>query len=113
MNKSGRNFARSLPVTLALIGIVLSGAPREVSAQENQEAGQRVQDRGPEDPRNGHGKVEMLHVQGNVYMISGAGANVTVQVGNQFVIVVDPGLAQMSDEVLAAIRSLTDKHILS
>ena len=28
-----------------------------------------------------HGKVEMLHVQGNVYMIAGAGANITVQVG--------------------------------
>jgi hypothetical protein len=27
-------------------------------------------------------KVEVLHVQGNVYMIAGAGANITVQVGD-------------------------------
>jgi len=44
-------------------------------------------------------------------MISGAGANITVQVGDE-VIVVDSGLPQRSDEVLAAIRSVTDKHIL-
>jgi glyoxylase-like metal-dependent hydrolase (beta-lactamase superfamily II) len=63
-----------------------------------------------EDQKFAGGKLEMLHVQGNVYMIVGAGGNVTVQVGSQFVIVVDPGLAQMSDEVLKAIRSVTDKQ---
>jgi glyoxylase-like metal-dependent hydrolase (beta-lactamase superfamily II) len=51
-------------------------------------------------------------VQGNVYVIYGAGANITVQVGDQVVIVVDSGISQRSDEVLAAIRSVTDKHIL-
>jgi cyclase len=98
MNKLGRNCAKALPVALALIGFVLGGGSRQVSAQENQ-AGDR-------------GKIEVLHVQGNVYMIAGAGANITVQVGPQFVIVVDSGLAQRSAEVLAAIRNLTDKHIL-
>ena len=61
------------------------------------------------------GKVELLHVQGNVYMIAGAGANITVQVGDEFVIVVDAGLPQMSEDVLAAIAaipSVSGKHIL-
>jgi glyoxylase-like metal-dependent hydrolase (beta-lactamase superfamily II) len=57
-------------------------------------------------------KVELLHVQGNVYMIAGAGANITVQVGDDYVIVVDSGVPQKSDEVLGAIRSVTSKHIL-
>ena len=39
-------------------------------------------------------KIELLHVQGNVYMIAGAGANITVQVGDEFVIVVDSGVPQ-------------------
>jgi len=65
---------------------------------------------GPTDPQPG--KVELLHVQGDVYMIAGAGANITVQVGEEFVIVVDAGLPEKSQEVLAAIRSVTDKHIL-
>ena len=45
-------------------------------------------------------------------MIAGAGANITLQVGDDVVIVVDSGLPERSEEVLAAIRSVTDKHIL-
>jgi glyoxylase-like metal-dependent hydrolase (beta-lactamase superfamily II) len=47
-----------------------------------------------------------LHVQGNVYMLVGAGGNVTVQVANDGVLMVDTGLAQMSDQVLAAVKEL-------
>lgn len=55
--------------------------------------------------------VHLLHVQGRVYVFVGAGANITVQVGDQAVILVDAGTAQMSDEVLSAIRSLSKKPI--
>jgi glyoxylase-like metal-dependent hydrolase (beta-lactamase superfamily II) len=58
-----------------------------------------------------NGKLEMLHVQGNVYMIAGAGGNITVQIGDQSVMLVDAGVAQMSDQVIAAVRALTDKPI--
>jgi len=57
------------------------------------------------------GKIELLHVQGNVYMISGAGGNITVQVGEQSVTVVNTGLAPMSDKVIGAIHALTEKPI--
>jgi cyclase len=87
-------------LTLALILVGLAG--RCVSAQQTQNFVKEYQ----KFP-NG---VEMLHVQGNVYMIAGAGANITVQVGSEFVFVVDAGLPQMSDEILAAIRSVTDKQ---
>ena len=56
-------------------------------------------------------EIEVLPVQGNVYLLAGAGANVTVQIGPLGVIVVDTGLAGMSDKVLAAIRKLSDKPI--
>jgi cyclase len=52
------------------------------------------------------GEVEILKVQGNVYLIGGAGGNVAVQVGENGVLMVDTGLAQMSDKVLAAVHSL-------
>ena len=110
MMKQGLNCGRVLPAALALSALVLlGGSARRANAQENQIAAPQGQTPGQVVV---HGKVEMLHVQGNVYMISGAGANITVQVGPQFVIVVDSGLAQMSDEVLAAIKSVTDRHIL-
>ncbi len=52
-----------------------------------------------------------MPVQGNVYMLVGDGANITVQVGDQGVLLVDTGLAKMSDNLLAAVRSLSDKPI--
>lgn len=46
-----------------------------------------------------------------VYLIAGAGGNITVQIGDQGILVVDTGLTPMSDKVLAAIRKLSDKSI--
>jgi len=53
----------------------------------------------------------ILPVQGNVYMLVGAGGNITVQVGSMGVLLVDTGLAQFSDQVIAAVRTLSDKPI--
>jgi len=52
------------------------------------------------------GEVEILPVAGNVYMIVGAGANITVQTGDDGLLLVDAGTAAMSDKVLAAIATL-------
>src|SRR5271170_4586076 len=53
----------------------------------------------------------VLPVQGNVYMINGAGGNIAVQIGPMGIVVVDTGLAQNADKVVAAIRKLSDKPI--
>jgi glyoxylase-like metal-dependent hydrolase (beta-lactamase superfamily II) len=57
------------------------------------------------------GEIQILKVQGNVYMLSGAGGNIAVQTGDMGVLVVDTGVASMSDRVVAAIRKLSDKPI--
>jgi glyoxylase-like metal-dependent hydrolase (beta-lactamase superfamily II) len=57
------------------------------------------------------GDLVTLKVQGNVYLIWGAGGNIAVQTGDQGVLVVDTGLVAMSDKVIAAIRKLSDKPI--
>jgi len=44
-------------------------------------------------------------------MLVGAGANVAVQVGDDGVLLVDTGTAQMSDKVVVAVRTLSDKPI--
>src|SRR5262245_37697176 len=56
-------------------------------------------------------KIGVLHVQGNVYLLYGAGANITMQVGNQAVVLVDSGPAELSDEIRAAIRTISNKPI--
>jgi len=62
-------------------------------------------------PAPGSGEVHIQKVQGNLYMLVGAGGNITVSVGNDGVLLVDTGLANMSDKVVAAIRTLSDKPI--
>ena len=56
-------------------------------------------------------EVHVVPVQGHVYMLVGAGANVAVQVGDDGILLVDTGTAQMSDKVVAAVRTLSDKTI--
>lgn len=55
--------------------------------------------------------IDSYHVQGNVHVLVGAGANVVVQVGEEGVLVVDTGASASRDAVLAAIRRLSDKPI--
>jgi glyoxylase-like metal-dependent hydrolase (beta-lactamase superfamily II) len=57
------------------------------------------------------GELTVLPVQGRVYMINGAGGNIAVQIGDMGIVVVDTGLAQNADKVIAAIRRLSDKPI--
>jgi glyoxylase-like metal-dependent hydrolase (beta-lactamase superfamily II) len=56
-------------------------------------------------------EVETRPVQGNVHMLVGAGGNITVQTGNDGVLVVDTQFAPMAPKLLAAIRKLSDKPI--
>jgi cyclase len=52
-------------------------------------------------------EIRVLPVQGNVFMLVGAGANITVQAGSDGVLVVDTQYAPLSTKILAAIRTLS------
>jgi glyoxylase-like metal-dependent hydrolase (beta-lactamase superfamily II) len=52
-------------------------------------------------------EIQTLHVQGNVYMLVGGGGNVTVQIGNDGVLLVDTNFAQLAPKIMAAIRKLS------
>jgi glyoxylase-like metal-dependent hydrolase (beta-lactamase superfamily II) len=56
-------------------------------------------------------ELELLPVQGHVYMLAGAGGNITVQIGDQGVLLVDTGRTGASEKVLAAIRSISKRPI--
>jgi glyoxylase-like metal-dependent hydrolase (beta-lactamase superfamily II) len=57
------------------------------------------------------GDIHELDVQGSVHLLVGAGGNIAVQAGDEGVLVVDTGLSQYADKVLAAIRRVSDKPI--
>ena len=70
----------------------------------------QINQNGPQQTRNGDdAEIHVLPVQGNVYMLAGAGGNITVQAGKEGILLVDTGLAPMSDKVFAAIRTISDK----
>jgi glyoxylase-like metal-dependent hydrolase (beta-lactamase superfamily II) len=55
--------------------------------------------------------LEVIPLRSNVFMIAGAGANITVQVGGDGAIVVDAGSADHVDQVIASIGRLSPKPI--
>ena len=52
------------------------------------------------------GELGILPLRGNVYLLVGAGANITLSVGKEGVLLVDSGTAQMADKVVAAVTQL-------
>src|SRR5437868_7030844 len=52
---------------------------------------------------------EAIPVRGHIYLISGAGSNITVSAGPDGVFLVDTGTAANADKVLAAIKSLQQR----
>jgi glyoxylase-like metal-dependent hydrolase (beta-lactamase superfamily II) len=56
-------------------------------------------------------EIHVLHVQGKVYLLVGAGGNTTVQVGDDGVLLVDTQFAPLADKIAAKIAELSDLPI--
>lgn len=57
-------------------------------------------------------EIGILHVQGNIYIVVGPDGNLTAQVGDDGVLLVDTMTAELSDRIVDAIRELSpDKPI--
>ncbi len=93
-----RGARHALGFRLAL-GCMLAGAAltAAAAAPEALEAAKGVVD---------DGQVHVLKVQGNVYMLVGAGANIAAQVGEQGIVLVNAGSGQLTDKVVAALRTI-------
>ncbi len=55
--------------------------------------------------------LETIQIRPNVYVIFGAGANVTVHVGEDGLVLVDSGSSQMADDLLRALKSISPRPI--
>jgi cyclase len=56
-------------------------------------------------------QIHVLPVQGNVYMLAGAGGNITLQVGKEGVLMVDTEFAPLAPRIMAEIRKLSNGPI--
>jgi glyoxylase-like metal-dependent hydrolase (beta-lactamase superfamily II) len=108
---SQRHFRSSAIWICFLVGMGLLGSTQFVSTQGRQGGAAAARPAAPAWPPRleapAPGEVEILPVAGNVKVIIGAGANITVQSGKDGVFVVDTGTAAMSDKVIAAIKSIS------
>jgi glyoxylase-like metal-dependent hydrolase (beta-lactamase superfamily II) len=94
---------------LALVGLVAATVcSAALGAQQIRTARQEPFPRKPDWSKL---EVETIPVQGQVYLIAGAGGNVAVQTGPSGVLLVDTGYEQMGSKVLAAVRKLSDKTL--
>ena len=67
---------------------------------------------GAQQPQNfDNVEVHLQKVQGSVYMLVGAGGNVTVQFGSEGVLLVDTQYAPMSNKILTAVRTLSQRPL--
>jgi cyclase len=94
-----RATTRSL---IALAAVLAWAAAGPVVAQQGARPGKPAYD---------DGNVEVLPVHGNVHLVAGSGANITVQIDPDGLLVVDTSVAAMSEKVLAAIKTISDKPI--
>jgi len=58
-----------------------------------------------------HGEMEVIHVQGNVWLIAGVGGNIAVQAGEQGIMIVDTGAEGFGEEVINAIATISERPI--
>lgn len=56
--------------------------------------------------------IEIVPVRDSVYMLMGSGGNIGVSVGEDGVFLIDDEFAPLSEKIIAAIRTLSDKPII-
>jgi glyoxylase-like metal-dependent hydrolase (beta-lactamase superfamily II) len=56
---------------------------------------------------SGPSGIHVQRVRGNVYMLSGSDGNITVSAGNDGVLLVDTGMADKTDQVLAEVKKIS------
>jgi cyclase len=96
---------------MAIVALALCGTAGLVASPAGQAQG-RGRGTPPQGPaRAATTDIRVLKVRPNVYMLSGAGGNITVLTFPEGVLLVDTGSAQMTDKVLDSIRQLSEKPI--
>jgi cyclase len=100
--------------TSVLRTIVLATVGAAASVTLAASPGAQAQGRGqapPASARAATNDVRVLKVRDNVYMLTGAGSNITVMTFDSGTLVVDTGTTQMANTVLDAIKRITTKPI--
>lgn len=101
-----RKFSRFPNALLALIaaGAAVRVAPAQTEMTAAESHGEQSKDFSKQE-------LHVLKVQGNVYMLVGDGANMTLQVGKQGALLVNAGFDKMSGKVVETIKKLSERPL--
>jgi glyoxylase-like metal-dependent hydrolase (beta-lactamase superfamily II) len=102
MNRRLFNFP--IPLCALLVVGALTGA---ASAQDMTAA----ESHGEQNADFSKAEVHVWPVQGNIYMLVGDGANVTLQTGKQGALLVNTGFEKMSDKLIAAVKKMSERPL--
>ena len=102
-----RSFCRTSVLVIA--GLLLTAGLSGLSAQQQIRTAKQMPF--PKNPDWSKLELDVFKVQGQVYLIAGAGGNIAAQVGDEAVLLVDTGYEQMAPKVIAAIRKLSSKPL--
>lgn len=108
--KSSTGFRLALVWISAAASLGLFGLVEQVSTQGGQPRTSRMW-APPLTGAPAPGEIQILPVQGNVHVLIGAGANITVQAGNDGMLMVDTGEAAMSAKVIAALKTISSRPL--
>jgi cyclase len=106
MNKRVFSFPSPLSALIA-IG-ALAGA---ASGQDMTAALLNAESHGEQNADFSKAELHVWPVQGNIYMLVGDGANMTLQVGKQGALLVNTGFDKMSDKVIATIKKMSERPL--
>ncbi len=107
-NKPIRHTSRAF---LALTAIFIAANTPAV-AKQNAILGSRNEPPGRQKSSSVDSGIRVQPVTDKVYMLVGAGSNITVQVSDEAVLVVDAGAQEKTAEIIAAIGKMSAKPIL-
>src|SRR4029453_17302516 len=82
-------------------GAVKAADLKVPSSKSANDVAKRLAESSPRD-----GEVHILPAQGNIYMVIADGANLTVSLGADGILLVDTGEAKMSDKILSTVGQL-------
>jgi len=99
-------LSATLRLKVVLAGVLIAtgflGFVNAIFAQQNRAAGAPASANGANA-----NEIGVLPVRGNIYMLVGAGGNITASVGPEGILLVDAGLENMAPKVLAALNRLS------
>ncbi len=106
MNRRVFNFAN---LRCGVLGIGLAAAAFAQTDTAAALAG--AESHGEQNADLSKAELHVLPVQGNIYMLVGDGANITLQVGKQGAVLVNTGFDKMSDKVIAVVKKMSERPL--